>query len=270
MKPCFKVLLAALTCAWTVNIYAQKLPNKQEVSLRAPSNVKIDGKATEWNDQFQAYNRATNVFYTLSNDNENLYLTIKAIDQDVINKIVGGGISFIIARAGKKNDKDNIAITYPVITNTYFNLRGKKGVAKDTSIKAADSIMRSNNNILMYKCKWIKVTGIKGLDTLISAYNQDGIKALGLFDNKKAYTCELSVSLEQIGLKTANSDKFAYHIRLNGSNVLGTYDLTNASYSDPSPENVAKIQGYFAKFNESNAQLAAPTDFEGEYTIAKK
>src|ERR1700743_3198430 len=92
---------------------AQKLPNIQQSKLRAPSTVKIDGKATEWNNQFQAYNRATDVFYTLSNDDENLYLTIKAIDQDVINKIVGGGISFIIARAGKKNDKNNIAIISP-------------------------------------------------------------------------------------------------------------------------------------------------------------
>ena len=33
---------------------AQKLPNVQQNSVRAPYNIKIDGKATEW--EFRAHN----------------------------------------------------------------------------------------------------------------------------------------------------------------------------------------------------------------------
>ena len=44
---------------------AQTLPLKQEISLRAPSNIKLDGKSTEWGDKFQAFDKATEVF-TLS------------------------------------------------------------------------------------------------------------------------------------------------------------------------------------------------------------
>ena len=56
---------------------AQKLPNVQQASLRAPENVKVDGKPTEWGDKLQAYNKATDVFYTIANDYNNLYLIIQ-------------------------------------------------------------------------------------------------------------------------------------------------------------------------------------------------
>lgn len=56
------------------NTQAQKLPKVQQASLHAPANIKIDGKATEWEGKFEAYNPGSRVFYTLSNDSENLYL----------------------------------------------------------------------------------------------------------------------------------------------------------------------------------------------------
>ncbi|HCN82336.1 MAG TPA: hypothetical protein DIT07_01770, partial [Sphingobacteriaceae bacterium] len=65
-----------------VTTSAQKLPNIQEASLRAPAGIKVDGKATEWNNQFQAYNKATEIFYTISNDDDKLYLAVQATDLD--------------------------------------------------------------------------------------------------------------------------------------------------------------------------------------------
>jgi len=94
---------------------AQKLPNVQLASVRAPADIKIDGKATEWNYPFQAYNRATDVFYTLSNDDDNLYLTLQATDEDIIRKIINGRISFTINKSGKKSEQDAVVITYPLI-----------------------------------------------------------------------------------------------------------------------------------------------------------
>ena len=55
MKKILSILFAVITFTAT----AQKLPNVQATSLRAPANIKIDGKATEWNDKFQAYNHST-------------------------------------------------------------------------------------------------------------------------------------------------------------------------------------------------------------------
>jgi len=67
---------------------AQKLPAVQKESVWAPITVKIDGKAAEWGNKFQAYNSSTEIYYTISNDDNNLYLAIKAVDPDIINKFL--------------------------------------------------------------------------------------------------------------------------------------------------------------------------------------
>lgn len=94
---CFIAFLLVLCCT----SLGQKLPNVQKNSLRAPSTLKIDGKPDEWNN-FQAYNNATQVSYTLCNDDENLYLVIQTRESDVVNKIMGGGIALSIQKSGKK------------------------------------------------------------------------------------------------------------------------------------------------------------------------
>jgi hypothetical protein len=83
--------------------------------LRAPDKLKIDGKATEWNNQFKAYNHATDVYYTLANNDKYLYLTLQATNYTIVNKILGGGVKLTINTSGKTNFKDAVSITYPMI-----------------------------------------------------------------------------------------------------------------------------------------------------------
>jgi len=97
-----KLLFFSLSTLILFNGYAQKLPNKQEASLRAPANIKIDGQATEWNNKYQAYNNATEVFYTIANDDDNLYLIIHARKSRIIEKMMEGGISFTVSPTNKK------------------------------------------------------------------------------------------------------------------------------------------------------------------------
>src|ERR1700744_1793310 len=78
---------------------AQKLKSVQEKGVRPPSNVKIDGKLTEWDDTFQAYNPTVSLYYTIANDDKNLYLVIKSTDQMTSNKIGQAGLSFTINTA---------------------------------------------------------------------------------------------------------------------------------------------------------------------------
>lgn len=118
---------------------AQKLPNVQQVSLRAPANIKIDGNTTEWGNQFQAYNKATDINYTLSNDDKNIYLAVQATIPDVIKRILNGGITLSVNQAGKKDDKGAPSISYPVSapTNKVTIYLRNKPVGK-----AADSLMK--------------------------------------------------------------------------------------------------------------------------------
>jgi hypothetical protein len=252
---------------------AQKLPNKQEIAVRAPVNVKIDGKATEWNDKFQAYNKATEVYYTMANDDNNLYLTVRATNSIIINKIMSGGITLAIDETGKKNDKGAPSITFPVLEGggrlsigggnvTSATIEGKMIVDRMESGRAKpnDSVAFAYNKRLGDNAKLIMITGVKGIDTLISVYNDTGIKARQLFDSNMAYTYELAIPLKYLGLATATRQKFAYHITLNGSSIL------------PKKKEAVNVGGggmlelKIMAFNQSSA----PTDFWAEYTFAKQ
>jgi hypothetical protein len=254
-----------------LNTAAQKLPNVQTASVRAPSDIKIDGKTTEWNGKFQAYNHATDIFYTVSNDDSKLYLTVQVPDRSVINKIMRGGITFTVQKSDKKTDKGGISITYPLFEqrNTpfvppVFGVRrgpgdeiatpaGSYNRVNDSKDFKSDTMMRIYNKSLD-NSKYIGVTGIKTLDTLISAYNTDGIRVAQSFDNRICYTYELATDLKLLGLKVSDASKFAYHITINGLSIF--------TVPDPQP----KSGGDNVRIDMGGS---AATDMWGEYTLAK-
>lgn len=270
MKPTLKnALISALLLLSVPGVYAQRLPNKQEAGLWAPVNLKIDGKATEWNNRFQAFNHAVEIYYTIANDDKNLYLTIQATNRTIINRIINGGISFTVAKSAKK-DKDAITVTYPVFernSRPSLNINKTFFEQSSTNVTVPDSIVIMNNRRLEEKSKLIMVTGIKGVDTLISVYNDNDIKVAEKFDTKMAYTYELGISLVHLGLSTINPIKFNYHIVLNGTSIL----------PEKTPDKLLKllqissdVDGLIAAKLGMEAQATSPTDFWGEYTLVKK
>jgi len=308
----FKPLTMLAICALMFSgAIAQKLPNVQQKSLRAPANVKVDGKATEWDDSFQAYNHATDVYYSLANDDNKLYLVVQAKDNAIINKIIGGGIELTIQKSGKKNDKDGVTVLYPVfdakdrpyvrggggpggpVKMTSFG-GGGAGVATRTidvagvsgapvasattvirtegsdgkpgsNVTEGDSIMNVYNQRLDNGSKNIIVHGIAGLDTLISVYNEDGIKVGERFNTKMVYTVEIGIDLKKLGLSANEASKFAYHIKLNGAPMGITRMVINGQEVSPSDP---KIQEMMSQLRV-NRPGGEPTDFWGEYTLAK-
>jgi len=268
MKNLIKLLLTAQLFVLSQNIYAQKLPGKQEESVYAPSAVKIDGKTTEWTNGFKAFNHATEIYYTIANDEQYLYLVIQATNRTVINKIISGGISFTVNTTGDKKS-GGATVTYPVFE---WNKRPALNVSKSfyeqsqSGINVPDSVAMANNRSLEKQSKLIMTTGIKGVDTLISVYNDNDIKVAERFDHKMAYTYELALPLANIGLAAGDPVKFNYHIMLNGTSPL-----------PGNTKSISKIQLSPGGGNDPieaklglEAQLTAPTDFWGEYTLAKK
>jgi len=261
---CCKIVLLILVTA--INGHAQKLPNVQVQSVRAPAIVKIDGKPTEWG-ILQAYNHATEIFYTMANDDENLYLVVQATDQDIINRIMGGGVTLHIQPLEKNTDNEAISVKYPVLekrTSVTFILN--RGIVLDTTPKIADSVMAANNKRLEQFCRWITVKGIKGLDTL-SVYNEDHIKAVAAFNNRRVYTFELSISLKQLGCSQNNRTTFSYHITLDGLKGLTTSLLIRPT---DTPEMIAEGQRLMVSVTAKTLRLSSPTDFGGKYTLALK
>lgn len=79
-------LAVLLITASFINVTAQKLPNIQQAGLKAPENIKIDGKATEWG-KFNAFNGATDVFYSIANNEKHLYLIVQTTSYNITIKL---------------------------------------------------------------------------------------------------------------------------------------------------------------------------------------
>jgi hypothetical protein len=268
------LLFLLLVSYFTVN--AQKLPTIQQTSLRIPANLKIDGKATEWGNQFQAHNNSTNLFYTLANDDENLYLVVQAINPRVIEKILLVGVNLTINNNGQKDDKaiGNISIIYPQISkagNAWAILRSAGDKANwqglpnqnmfPQRLSRTDSTVIMANNTFNINSKTIKIKGVKAIDdTLISAYNDVGIKTAARFGNNGAYTYELQVPLKYLGLSVTNNKKFNYNIKLENWGNPGSSDYV--INWDPATNKGIEM--------DADPDLNSTTDFWAEYTLTKK
>jgi hypothetical protein len=255
-----------------ISAFAQKLTNKQEVSLHAPTNIKIDGKTNEWGDQFQAYNHATDVFYTIANDGNNLYIVIKAIKPRVVEKIIDGGITFIISDATKKG----ISLTYPNIDvqngQWMINRAGKKeksSVAIPPVVAALmpvdtnknntthnDSLIAVANKLLIANAKTIFIKDADGQNDTLSVYNEQKIRIASKFDKEGNYACELAIPLTYINLSPDNQ-KINYSIKLNGR-------LT--SHQKDTHINYVYIGGHLTDVDQD---IDSATDFWADYTLAK-
>ncbi len=201
---------------------AQKLNNIQETSLWAPAGIKIDARLNDWGNSLQAFNKTIGLNYTIANDDKNLYLAIKADDPAIANKIIAGGIDLTINTAGKKNDKEAYIITFPLVNPT--NLRNQMAQFRPQNGAGPGNMPDSTAIARMRKqavttFKEIKLVGFKDIaDSVISIYNEYGIKAAADYDDKGALICELAMPLKYMNL--AGSQKsFAYNLKLNGLNI---------------------------------------------------
>lgn len=245
---------------------AQKLPNVQQASLRAPAGIKIDGNTTEWGNQFQAYNKATSVFYTMANDDENFYLIIQAADNVIIDKIFSGGITLSFKGADKKSAP--ATLTFPLIPAANKSTIVNK--IKNSATKM-DEEMETINNQLVAASKQIRVTGISAIaDTLASVYNDYGIKVAGQLDNNKAYTYELALPLKYLQ-SFINEGRLKYDVKLNGKDLKLTNMKLNGQAMDPNSvqanELIAKLGAQ--RSSMFSPELLNPTDFSGTYILIK-
>lgn len=255
---------------------AQKINNVQEGSIKAPAGLKIDGKLTEWGAALQAYNKSTKLWYTLANDNQDIYLAIKSTDAANINKILAGGISFSINTAGKKKDKGAYVITFPVVTGAGGRgmgrgRRGGFGGNQDTPDSTA--ILEQHKQALA-TCKVISAIGFKDItDTLISIYNEYSIKAVANFDDKGNFVYELAIPFKMLEITAGNQTEIAYNIKVNGMQAGGGGNIKMVSLGGGGGRNgggggLSGFGGGFGGNDPDVDDMLTPTDFWGKYTLA--
>lgn len=215
-------LLAAASLLLPATLKAQKSVDIS-AGVKAPAEVKADGKLTEWSKPL-AYNKSTGLHYILANDANNLYLAINATDETTINKILGGGITLLINKEGKKKDKDAIEIVYPMgggRSNMRSMRMGGRG-NRQASNPVDTSEIISTRKQAVKGMKELSVIGIKEVsDTLVSIYNTYGLKTGITIDAHGSFNYELSVPLKLLDLDPAKNTELAYNIIVNGITMGG-------------------------------------------------
>lgn len=241
---------------------AQKLPNVQQVSLRAPANIKIDGNIDEWR-ELKAYNKACDIYYTIANDEENIYLTVQAKESGIIEKIFNSGLQFTVNTTGNKKTDGSPAIIFPA----YSDPKNKAYI--DLDAQPFDSVKKASSERLA-AVKFLRIANIKGIaDCLLSVYNTEGIKVGVSLGDNMYLIYELAIPLKLLQITGgAVLNKITYNVKLNGSAESG-YDL--------------RIEGgrmlvftgrdgkdyLIGRNTPKNWMKATSTDFWGEYTLAK-
>lgn len=243
---------------------AQKHGTEQTFSTPLPLNVKIDGKADEWNNIFKLHNKSTNIYCTVANNSEFLYLTVQATDPLIMKKIIGGGVTFTICASGHRNDKNPLSITFPIISAT-----SQSSISADinelTSIKKCknkDSLTSVLNRKIFLSDKTIGIKGIQAInDTLISIYNNVGLKAAARVNDKNALTYELLIPFKLLNLSSDREQSIAYNIMLNGSSSIKSSVIGKVTVTD--------IPHGMATSGSDYQLLEFPTDYWARYTLAR-
>ena len=275
---------------------AQKLNDVQDVSVWA-SAVKVDGKHNEWENNFKAMNKSTNLTYTLANDAKNLYLAIQSKDVTNNNKILLGGISLTVNPSGKKNDKEGFKVIYPVVARrrpggapgagggatTGVRVQGGPGGFsrfQDMSPMQRDSMQRAIARTQLGGAKEIKVFGFKDIpDSLISIYNEYSIKTIASISDVGVFMYELSIPLELLEMSADKPKEFSYNIKLNGLQInFGGFAGGGRPGGGASEgTTVMRVEsggggggmgGGMGGFNFQD--LITPTDFWGKYVLIKE
>ncbi|GAB3936007.1 hypothetical protein [Mucilaginibacter myungsuensis] len=277
---------------------AQKLPSKQTVSVIAPTEASVDGKATEWGNSFQAYNNNIETFYTIANNGEKITLILHAKRSRIIEKIIEGGVSITFNTTGKKDDPKSSVVLFPlmplprckgILVAAGKSLTGKTydndGNDLTASIKSAkntkqDTASAKANEMLRASLKEIKIAGMPNV-----------VDSIAGVDDKTAYYRTLPLRAHKFKIIPINNKNNIEAMVQFDSNGELNYELAipikhlfdpltplksffynitiNGRGEDGRPGNTWQYapppqQGIL------NQDLEEPTDFWGEYILAQK
>ncbi len=282
MKPAFlsiKSILSLLLSCICLGSFAQKVNNTQQGSLWAPQGIKIDGKLGEWGTALQAYNKTVKLWYTIANDDKFLYLAVMSDDLNYNPKILAGGISLIVNTADKKKDKDAYIVTFPIISRTGGGGRigraRRGGFGQDQDKPDTVAIIAQQRQTLATG-KEISALGFKAItDTLISIYNEYGIKAAANIDDKGVYTAELAIPLTLLNIP-ADQKEIAYNVKVNGLQLQlgkfggggGRLSISGSGGGYSGGGGGGGFGGGGFKEMPDSDDLTIATDFWAKYTMA--
>lgn len=216
-----------------------------------------DGSLSDWPDSLTLFNEATNLYYSLANDDKNVYLALRSASKQDLTKILAGGISFSANIEGKK--KDPATVIFPVLDRT---------PGKSRNTKDQPDVEEMQKQILS-RIRDIKVAGFKEIiDGGISLQNTYGIRAAASFDKNNNLIQEIIIPLSLLNLSTANASEVTYSIKVNG--LQGPAAGMNQRQTAQRQPMGGMYGGQFPPRNTAMNKLLTSTEFYIKSRLATK
>ncbi len=108
-----------ISCNTTKHSKSKRLPGTWQATP-----IVIDGKNTDWPAPYPFYDDKAMLGYSVSNDKENLYITVETGDLATQLKILRNGLTVWIDRKGGKDEQ--VAINFPIPTDQPKNRQGNE------------------------------------------------------------------------------------------------------------------------------------------------
>ncbi|MEC5144425.1 hypothetical protein [Chitinophaga sp. 212800010-3] len=218
---------------------AQDEPNKW-----APANIKIDGQATEWSKPLQFYSNVTKLFYTIANDQENLYVVISVPDAQSQTKVMRSGFTFTANASGKK--KGGASVTFPITADVNT---GASDVPEASRALIAGELKKQ----ALANLKEIKVDGFEGVpDGNIPVHNSFGIQTAASFESGGNLVCELAIPLKLLGIPAGSTQPVAYRFKVNAVKREDKKELEAKRAKGEQPPKPGEYQDNFALYYSSD------------------
>ncbi len=163
----FPAFLIFFSCSSTRGTSSKKLPGNWQIEP-----IVIDGNNKDWPSPYPEYDSKAMLGYTVSNDKDNLYITVETGDLATQLKILVNGLTVWIDKTGAKQEV--MAINYPIPIDA--KAEGTKTNAENPSFSASTENTRNREQ----KMRILLEDKVRKLLSEAKEYSLQGFKACNM------------------------------------------------------------------------------------------
>jgi len=254
MKGSIRIVLIFALLLGSMAVFGQrKLVNDQ---LNWAGGLSVDGDLADWGGQLKHNNPSQKMSYELRNDDQQLFIAIRIVDQQRQVQALTQGVRFMLNMEGKK--RPGPAMVFPMVDRISFRSimsTENENRPEDIRVGALQSV------------RGIQVLRIGDLlDGLISLDNQYGIEVGAMIDQDDALCIEMRLPFSLV----TSRDKFtgsqvAYNIKVGGRGMMSR----DAQGQAPSMRTAGSPGGYSGAMPRGGLGTSTSREDEGVWGLIR-
>ena len=104
---------------------------KEPITAEFINNIVIDGDDSDWESAISFFDEDSGLMYSIANDEENIYILVKATAEAAMTKFTMGGVEIWISTDGKEKRKTGIKYPIPLSWEERFASRSNNVTRED-------------------------------------------------------------------------------------------------------------------------------------------